>query len=160
MEGEFHSALERLNAAKFSGDNEEVTKTLRELEIKSVMAGEWPIGFFEGLVKFLKDPDFLQLKESWKIVYFINNNWERLSTQECELFRLILIAAFDKYADWMGAFLSSEILGERYADEKTLTIFADLGISARMPARAAVPHGLEYLARTTQSAQKLRYFNG
>jgi hypothetical protein len=54
---------------------------------------------------------------------------------------------FDKFGDWMGAFVTSEILGEHYADEATLTILANLAKSARLPARAAVPHGLETLVR-------------
>ena len=45
----------------------------------------------------------------------------------------------------MGAFVTSEILGEHYADEATLTILANLAKSARLPARAAVPHGLQTL---------------
>jgi hypothetical protein len=49
----------------------------------------------------------------------------------------------------MGAFVTSELLGERYADENALKALADLGRSARLPARAAVPHGLETLAKTT-----------
>jgi hypothetical protein len=57
---------------------------------------------------------------------------------------------FDKFGDWMGAFVTSEILGEHYADEATLAILPNLGKSARLPARAAVPHDLETLARVTQ----------
>ena len=52
---------------------------------------------------------------------------------------------FDKFGDWMGVFVTSEILGEHYADEATLAILANLGNSARLPARAAVPHGLQTL---------------
>ena len=49
----------------------------------------------------------------------------------------------------MGAFVTSELLGERYTDYDALATLADLGKNARLPARAAVPHGLETLARTT-----------
>ena len=55
----------------------------------------------------------------------------------------------DKYQNWMGAFVTSEILGERYADEMALNAMEQLAGSARLPARAAIPHGLETLAKTT-----------
>jgi hypothetical protein len=50
----------------------------------------------------------------------------------------------------MGAFLSSEILGEHYADESTLSTFVRLAKTATLPARELVPHGIEYLAKSTQ----------
>jgi hypothetical protein len=49
----------------------------------------------------------------------------------------------------MGAFVTSELLGERYTDYDALATLADLGKNARLPARATVPHGLETLAKTT-----------
>ena len=55
----------------------------------------------------------------------------------------------------MGAFVSSEILGEHYADEATLAILARLAKTGRLPARALIPHALEALTKTTRD-ERLR----
>jgi hypothetical protein len=150
MEIQFQSALEQLRASNRSRDDGAVAEVLKDLELTTVEAGTWPAGFFEELEELLKDESFLSLKNSWNLLYFINNNWEQLSLDDQKQLRQVLALAFDKYGDWMGAFVTSEILGEHYADEATLAILADLGKSARLPARAAVPHGLETLARIAQ----------
>jgi hypothetical protein len=150
METQFQSALEQLRASSRTRDDEAVAKIIKDLEVTTVEAGEWPVGFFNGLEELLKDQSFLSLKNSWNLLYFINNNWEQLSAGDQEQLRRVVADAFDKYGDWMGAFVTSEILGEHYADETTLAILTDLGKSARLPARAAVPHGLETLAKVTQ----------
>ncbi len=150
METQFQSALERLRASNRSRDDDGVAEVLKGLELTTVEAGEWPAGFFDELKELLEDKSFLSLKNSWNLLYFINNNWEQLSPHDREQLRRVLAVAFDKYGDWMRAFVTSEILGEHYPDEATLAILADLGKNARLPARAAVPHALETLAGVTQ----------
>lgn len=152
---DFSSALKELNARKNSGDSKDVSAIFDELEILTVKSEGWPSGFFEELVKLLGDELYLKLKGSWTLLYFINNNWEELSGAQRQELRGLLANAFDKYEDWMGAFVTSEILGERYADESALSALVALGSSAHLPARAAVPHGLETLAKTTPQ-QSLR----
>jgi len=150
MEIQFQSALEQLRASNHSRDDGAVSEVLKGLELTTVEAGKWPADFFDELKELLKDESFLSLKSSWNLLYFINNNWEQLSIDDRKQFRQVLALAFDKYGDWMGAFITSEILGERYPDETTFVILADLGKTARLPARAAVPHGLETLVKATQ----------
>ena len=82
------------------------------------------------------------------LIYFLNNNWEALSADQRQILRKLLERAFDRYQDWMGAFVVSEVLGERYPDEATLAVLTRLGQNAQLPSRAAVPHGLEVLAKT------------
>jgi hypothetical protein len=101
-------------------------------------------------LKVLGDVDFLSLNNSWKVLYFINNNWGQLSGKDRASLRGVMATSFDRYADWMGAFQTAEILGEHYADEETLEILVSLGKTAKLPARAAIPHALETLARTTR----------
>jgi hypothetical protein len=143
--------LEDIRSCANSADSEGLTSLFTELETAVLNADEWPNGFYQGISEVQGNEDFLRLDNSWKLLYFLNNNWERLSAQQRRGLRNILSEGFDKYQNWMGAFVTSEILGERYADEDALATFARLGKIARLPARAAVPHGLETLARTTQS---------
>lgn len=91
--------------------------------------------------------EFLCLQDSWRIARFIDNNWEKFGAAETSDLRDALIQAFDKYADWMGAFVTAEILGRRYADRAALEELGRLASSARLPARALVPHGLETMAK-------------
>jgi|SRR6266852_1275221 len=146
----FWSALEQLRACIHSRNNDAVEELFMELDLVTIESGKWPVGFLGGLEELLTDPDFLTLTNSWKLLYFINNNWEQLSEQERERLKKLVVDTFDKHADWMGAFVSSEILGEHYADESTLATLARLAHVANLPARALAPHGIEYLAKTTQ----------
>ncbi len=111
----------------------------------------WPAGFAESLAAFLRDPQFLRLPNSWKLLHFLNTNWKQLSAEDCLHLKPLLIDTFDKHADWMGAFVGAEILGERYPDESTLSIFVQLAKNAALLARELVPHGIEYLAKSTQN---------
>lgn|SRR6266850_3337911 len=149
-ESEFETALEQLRTCVISRNDDTVAKLLMDLDLATVETGEWPVGFFQGLEELLRDQNFLSLTNSWNLLYFIHNNWEQLSAQEQARLRQILADAFDNYGSWMGAFVTSEILGGHYADEATLAILARLAKAARLPARAAVPHALETLAKTTQ----------
>jgi hypothetical protein len=113
----------------------------------------WPDGFFEGLERLMRDPNFLGLANSWKLFYFITSNWEQISEheseQEKERLREILGEAFDNCGDWMGAFVIGEILGEHYPDEVTLAILARLAKTANLLNVQLLPQALEHLAKAT-----------
>ena len=147
---ELQTALEQLRACVCSQDDDEFTRILSDLEFAILEIDKWPVSFFEDLEEFLKDPNFLSLASSWKLLYFINNNWEHLSERKKERLRDVLADTFDKHWNWMGAFLTSEILGKHYADEQTLGTLARLAKTARLPERSLAPHGIGTLARTTE----------
>ncbi len=147
---QFQSALAQLRACIDSRNDDVLEQLFMDLELSTVENGKWPVGFFDGLEGLLKDPSFLSLTNSWKLLYFINNNWEKVSEHEKERLRQLLADTFDKHANWMGAFVTSEILGEHYADESTLAILAGLAKTAHLPEKALAPHGIEILAKTTQ----------
>jgi hypothetical protein len=152
-EDEFHelqTALEQLRACVCSQDDDEFARILSDLEVAILEIDKWPVSFFEDLEEFLKDSNFLSLASSWKLLYFINNNWEHLSEHEKERLRDVLADTFDKHWNWMGAFVTSEILGNHYADEQTLGTLARLAKTARLPERSLAPHGIGILARTTE----------
>lgn len=147
---EFQTALQQLGTSIYSQNDDEFGRILSDLELTVLESDKWPAGFFEGLEGFLKDPNFLSLTSSWKLLYFINNNWEHLSEQEKERLQQVLADTFDKHSNWMGAFVTSEILGNHYADEKNLGTLARLAKSARLPERSLAPHGIGILAKTTE----------
>lgn len=141
--------LEEIRLCKAPSDNEKLPVLFEEMDFASFDEGKFPGNFFQGVVELQRNEDFRRLDNSWTILYFLNGNWDQLTSQQREGLRGVLNEGFDKYQNWMGAFITSELLGERYADEKALAALTDLGKSARLPARAAVPHGLETLAKTT-----------
>jgi hypothetical protein len=141
--------LGEIRSCKSSIDNEKLPSLFTELETAVLDVDTWPGDFFQGILELQRDQDFRRLDNSWAVLHFLNNNWDQLTSQQREELRGVLKDSFDKYQNWMGAFVTSELLGERYADENALKALADLGKSARLPARAAVPHGLETLAKAT-----------
>jgi len=141
--------LEVIRLCKTPADNEKLPGLFTELETTILNDDKWPSNFFQGILELQRDHEFRRLDNSWNLLHFLNNNWEQLSPGQRNELRVVLNEGFDKYENWMGAFVTSELLGERYADEDALATLVDLGMSARLPARAAVPHGLETLAKTT-----------
>jgi uncharacterized membrane protein len=147
----FTTALEQLRATMTDAAAQKMlSPAILELEEAALVVDQFPDSFVAGIVELLGDSRFLDLKNSWKLLYFISNSWDQFSAEQRERLRGILANSFDKYADWMGAFITAEIFGEHYADAAALSTFVELAREARLPARTLVPHGLECLARTTQ----------
>jgi len=145
----FEEAIEKLNAYKTSGIDADMTAFFTELEFATLDVEQWPDSFVTGVSELLGDNDFHRLPDSWKLLHFLNNNWEQLAGKQRSALREILATSFDSYSDSMGAFVTAEILGEHYCDKATLDVFARLAKEAAAPANAFVPHGLEVFANTT-----------
>lgn len=141
--------LDEIRLCKAPDDNEKLPALFTELDSAALEEDKFPDSFFLAFVELQRDQDFRRLDNSWTTLYFLNNNWDQFTSQQREKLRGVLSEGFDKYQNWMGAFVTSEILGERYADEDALETMVRLGKGASLPARAAVPHGLETLAKTT-----------
>jgi len=146
------SVTARLQRSIFEG-NEGLGNIFMDLELSVVGINSWPTDFFDVLLGLLGNQKFLQLQDSWRVVYFINNNWEQITVEQRDRLREPLENAFQEYADWMGAFVTSEVLGERYADAEAIAALSRLAKTARSPARALVPHGLEFLAKASDDEQ-------
>jgi len=164
MDGtDFQLSLERLQECIRSRDKDEIENVLSDLNSLTIEVERWPDGFFEGLERLMRDPNFLGLANSWKLFYFITSNWELISEPEKKRLREVLGAAFDSCGDWMGAFVIGEILGEHYPDEATLAILTRLAKTANPLNLQLLPHALECLAKATdleslrsQAIQQLR----
>lgn len=155
MMRDLESVLHEVVLCKNSANNEKLSSLFAELDLAVLEYDEWPVSFFQGILELLRDQDFRRLDNSWLALYFLNSNWEQLTHQQRKELRPVLKEGFDKHHNWMGAFVTSELLGERYTDEDALVALVDLGKSATLPAKAAVPHGLEVLAKT-MSNESLR----
>src|SRR6202022_3362994 len=92
MDGtEFQLSLERLRGCIRSRDNDEIENVVTDLDVFTIEVERWPDGFFEGLEGLMRDPHFLGLANSWKLFYFIANNWEQISEREKERLREVVL---------------------------------------------------------------------
>lgn len=146
----FLKAIQELRSVNVSDYDERIEDICRDLDDETMQQGSWPTGFFPELMSLLSDDNFLAVRTSWNLLRFIKNNWDLVSPNDAAVFREKLVAAFDRFGDWMGPFVASEILGEFYPDAKTLRMLSALSRTAGTPARELVPHALETLGRTTQ----------
>lgn len=121
------------------------------IELCGVVArlGDVPDAFAGRIGTLLDDPAFLAAPESWRLASCVDICWDALSVPQREALRGPLARAFDAFPVDMGAYAVAELLGRRFADAGALEALLRLSNTARMPARALVPHGLGVLARRT-----------
>ncbi len=148
--GEIVMDLWKASAAR---DNQAVANLVLELGPMVLVFAELPDGIVGDLTRLLADEGFRSLVDSWRLAYFFDDNWDLLALHHRNSLRPVLEECFDKFQDSMGAFVIGEMLGRRYGDEEAFKVLARLASTARLPARALAPHGLETLARSTKSAR-------
>jgi hypothetical protein len=142
-------AINTLHACRDSGDGSTLPDLLLGLGASLMLHDEPVERFFDELLALLEDPKFLALEDSWHLAYLTNDEWDLLTAEQRERLPAILVTAFDKYGNWMGAFVSAGILGDHYADQQGFAALRDLSKTANLHAGALVPHGLVYLVRAT-----------
>lgn len=145
-------ALERCTAEK---DGRSIARLAIELEVSSI-EDDLTYSVVREICTLLQNPDFLTLEDSWLVLKFLYDNAGSLDSPSQLLLRKVAEESFDKFSNWMGAFVSAEILGEFFADDAALSVLIGLSRSARSPTRALVPHGLERLAKVTPDTELRR----
>src|SRR5215470_2822486 len=126
----FSQAIQELRSVSISDLEDRVEDICRELDDETLQEGCWPVDFFPALNDLLRDSKFLSVRTSWNVLRFVKSNWTFLSPADASAFKKALVAAFDKFGDWMGSFLASEILGEYYPNEDTLETLKRLSKTA------------------------------
>jgi len=146
----FLEAIQELRSVPIPDYEDRVEDICQGLDDETTERGGWPPAFLSDLLNLLSDERFLSVRTSWHVLKLIKNYRHLISPGEAILLKDVLVAGYDKFGDWMGPYLASEILGKFYPDGDTLAILKKLGRSARSPGRELVPYGIETLARTTQ----------
>jgi hypothetical protein len=141
--------LMELRRAVEGGHNQAIPGLVLELGPNVLIFTQLPDEVVEDLLGFVASERFRAMEDSWRLLYFIDDNWDLLGSRHRERLRPVLEEAFDGFQSFMGAFVIGEILGRRYADDAALRVLDRLADGAALPARALVPHGLETLARAT-----------
>jgi hypothetical protein len=99
---ELYVALNQLRECIRTRDDDEVENVLMDWESVTLEMDRWPRDFFDGVEQLMRDRGFLSLGKSWKLFYFINNNWGQIPESEKENLRQTFAEAFDNCGDWMG----------------------------------------------------------
>lgn len=146
----FLQAIQELRSVPIPDYEERVEDICRDLDDETTEKGGWPAEFFSNVLNLLGDTRFLSVRTSWHVLKFIESNWSFVSPGEAAALKNALVSGYDRFGDWMGAYLASEMLGKLYPGRETLEILTRLSRTARSPARELVPHGIEILARKTQ----------
>ena len=147
MSNEIRDALAAVRACVVEGDADAVENAIGNLEFYILDADGWPGDLFEGVSDLLGDPAFLAIPTSYRLARLLNENWDELTSPQRNAVRPPLTSAFDRFGDWMGAFVVAEILGDRYADEAALVALEDLSSNGETPAaRELAAYGLGRLA--------------
>ena len=144
--------LSELRRAASGGMGAVVDQLCSELDM--CMTTNWdsvPDAFLSDICSLFGDESFLKVGESWKLAHVVNQQWDLLSGQQRVAIFDVFVNAFDRFADWMGAFVVSEIIGGRYASESGLAALERLARTVSVPHRRLVPHGIEWLGRATDS---------
>jgi hypothetical protein len=145
-------ALDAIRAHASSRNRRMFDALMLEMEGLVLVLDRWPADLFERIEAMLNDQEFLNMRQSWKLLRFVDTNWDQLTGDQRERARNLAVRSFDRFRDSTGAMVASEILGEKLCDSRSLEALRQLGRTARLPARALAPHGLEMLALNSSDA--------
>jgi hypothetical protein len=139
---------------KCCSTSEEIAPLVITLDVALTGRTGWPNPAFMGVLSLLRQSEFLAFEDSWRLVDVISrvDNWNTLTLSQKEELRGVLVMAFSRFAHWMGAFITVEIIGGLYADEGACDALVRLCSPGTSPGRELVPHGLELLAKKARSA--------
>lgn len=109
-----------------------------------------PESCFEYILALLADERYLSLVGAWHLLTVFDLHWRFLTDQQRTDLLAALENAYEQFEDWMGCFLTTEILGKRFFDSRALSILVKLRQKCVKPAaRSLLPHGFEHLARVS-----------
>jgi hypothetical protein len=146
------SVMRELRSCAETANNGPVTKLSLDLDLVLTEIDGLSSTAFGALVELIRDPDFRRLDDAWRVVQVFRYNWDILSREQRDALVAILVDDFDKFGNWMGAFVIAEVLGEVCADARALKSLQSLGAGAMMPARAFVASGLRLLVENAEDA--------
>lgn len=148
MSGDIRDALAAVRACVADRDADAVENAIGNLEFFILEADGWAGDLFEGVSDLLRDSAFLAIPSSYRVARLLNENWNELTSPQRNALRPLLTSAFDKFGDWMGAYVVAEIFGDRYADEAALAVLEDLSSNAATSAaHELATYGLGRFAR-------------
>jgi hypothetical protein len=76
--------LGEIRLCKAPDDNGKLPALFTELDSAALDEDKLPGSFFQGVLELQRDKDFRSLDNSWTILYFLNNNWGQLTSQQRE----------------------------------------------------------------------------
>jgi hypothetical protein len=134
---ELKVTLDQLHACAASGHSDTAEVLMfGQLDDWAMMEEPWSAELFRGVKGLLANDQFLALDSSWKLPKLIRQYWENLTLDQRLELGPVLLTVYDRFKNWMAAYVIAEILSEYYVDEAGFRWLDHLSKSARMPARA------------------------
>ena len=152
---EIEEIVANLRTAAASRDDDAVEMWIGQLDLCHDEV-QWPSELYEHVKGLLADAQVLSIGTSWHLAKFVSASWDEITEEQRQGLAPIWPVVFDRFADWMGAFVIAEILGERYANDDAFRELDQLSRTARMPHRALAAYGLGCLGRTVDGPLRER----
>jgi len=102
---------------------------------------------FEIILSLLEKDKFLQDENSFNVLLIFEYDWGLLSDNQKQKLIVALRKAYPQFSSYMAWFVTSELLGEYYANFLSLQALLELKYVDDDEARSVVPFGLENVAR-------------
>ena len=114
--------------------------------------------FVDFVIGLLSDPVYLDVKNSFQLLYVVEAEWQLISTHQKTALLPALEAAYPRFHDPMARFMTAELLGDFYGDEPALQTLQRLASLPDASLRELVPMGLGHLIRSpdVQLAERAR----
>ena len=141
---------EGIYQAIINKDEKQIIKCAYELDKSLFGVDNFPEEVFQFFIGLLNLQDFLELKGSWHLLTFLENNWTYISNSQKNTLLSSLEIAYSKFQDWMSHFVISELLGEYFADQRAFDVLCRLKTLESEGCRSFVPHGLEHIIRDSK----------
>jgi hypothetical protein len=103
---------------------------------------------FDFIVEQIHDRCFQEMTGSWHLLHLFETDWGRLTSEQKDKLMVCLEATFERFTDSMACFITAELLGEYYSNERAFELLDRLSFAKAEVPRSMVPMGLEYLARS------------
>ncbi len=119
------------------------------LIVEESEAGDlFPDSVFEFLLKLMDFDVFLAMEGSSKLLLVFETDWVRLSEEQKQNLLVAIGKSYERFADRMSCFIAAELLGQYYCNEDAFRLLSGLRKTAKVIARAFIPHGFEHIAKS------------
>jgi hypothetical protein len=102
---------------------------------------------FDVIVSLFDDGRFLSSPGSYNVLKILENEWGRLTDEQRDALLPVLTDHYVKFDDFMGRFMTAELLGEYYADVRALNSLRIIKIRAVGAQREMIPMGFKCLVQ-------------
>ncbi|MGC1245379.1 MAG: hypothetical protein WA865_04130 [Spirulinaceae cyanobacterium] len=158
-----YDALEKISPELLGEAIEQAIESGEEMQmeecasaISTAIAGlsYFPNKYFNLVIQFLQEKRFLTSNGSWHLLSLLySGNWEFISGEQKTRLLPLLETSYHSFTDWMARFVTTEMLGEYYANEEAFNILCRLKKIEAEEKRNLIPHGFEHIVTDSHNRE-------